>query len=231
MSVWTGLSELASAGARAFGGLIDRVATMISGSPEERRRLAFSAAMIGLSAKMAKADGVVTHDEVSAFGRLVDVPEGEEGYVSRLFNLARQDVAGYQVYARKIAALYPSGDPALEDLVDGLFYIATADGLVHHAELAYVGEVARILGMDENTFARIEARHVVPREGDPYLALGADRSMDGEALRRLYLKLVRENHPDRLLAHGVPQEFVAIATRRLAAINTAWERIEKERGL
>jgi DnaJ like chaperone protein len=231
MRLWSALSEFAAAGGRAFGGLIDRIATVFVGDCEERRRYAFSVAMVGLSAKMAKADGVVTRDEVSAFSRLVIIGPDDAGHVSRLFNIARQDVAGFQSYARKIASLYPPGDPAMEDIVDGLFTIATADGLVHTAEIAYLGEVSRIFGMSEAIFERIRARHVIPEEGDPYLVIGADRSMTSEALRKTYLRLVRENHPDRLIGHGVPEEFVAIATHRLAAINRAWEHIARERRL
>jgi DnaJ like chaperone protein len=231
MSVWAGLCGLLDSGIGLVGGFADRVMIFFAGDPEARREFAFSAAIIGLAAKMAKADGVVTNLEVNAFRRLFDVSAGEERNVERLFNLARQDVAGYAAYAERIAGLYGKGAPVMEDILDALFAIATADDLVHEAELAYLADVAEILGIEAAAFERIKARHVVPQEGDPYLLLGAERGMSDVELRRHYLALVAETHPDRLIARGVPQEFLVIATRRLAVINSAWERVAAERGI
>jgi DnaJ like chaperone protein len=148
-----------------------------------------------------------------------------------LYLVTRQDVAGYRAYAERIANLYGKGAPVMEDILDGLFAIATADGLVHAAELAYLADVAEILGVEPAEFERVKARHVVPEEGDPYLLLGAARAMSDTELRRHYLKLVADTHPDRLIARGVPQEFLVIATQRLAVINRAWERVALERGI
>jgi DnaJ like chaperone protein len=213
------------------GGFADRVSTFFGGDPEMRRQFAFSAAIVGLAAKMAKADGVVTNLEVNAFRRLFSVPSGEARNVERLFDLARRDVAGYTAYAERIAGLYGKGAPVMEDILDALFSIATADDLVHEAELAYLADVAEILGVKETAFERLKARHVVPQEGDPYLLLGAERGMSDVELRRHYLALVADTHPDRLIARGVPEEFLVIATRRLAVINSAWDRVAEERGI
>jgi len=187
--------------------------------------------MIALSAKMAKADGVVTVDEIKAFKELFDVPAGEERNVARLFNLAKQDVAGYQAYAQRIASLYPDDAETLEDIVDGLFHIAKADGYVHEAELAYLEDVAHLFGLERRVFDQIKARHVRPDKLDPYVVLGAPHEMNDEDLRKHYRKLVTETHPDRLIARGVPEEFVRIANDRLAVINAAWDQIEAERRL
>lgn len=231
MSIWASLGGLIETGVSLVGGFVDGLVSVVAGDPEARRQFAFSAAMIGLAAKMAKADGVVTGLEVATFRRLFHVPPGEEGYVERLFNLARQDVAGYRAYAERIAGIYGKGVPVMEDILDGLFAIATADGLVHEGELAYLEDVAAILGVTGGEFDRIKARHVVPSEGDPYRILGAARDIPDTELRRLYLKLVADTHPDRLVARGVPPEFLAIATQRLAAINRAWEQVARERGI
>jgi DnaJ like chaperone protein len=178
---------------------------------------------------MAKADGVVTRPEIDAFCRIFTIPPGEEKNVSRVYNLAKRDIAGFQAYARDVARLL-SDDPAmLEAILDGLFEIAKADGAVHERELRYLVHVAEIFGFDEVAFARIRARHVIDAAGDPYLVLNADSNWDFQHLRRHYRRLVADNHPDRLIARGVPEEFVRIANDRLAAINDAWERIEKVR--
>ena len=226
MTVWKWIADAACTGAESLAALFNWAGGLLSaiGDPDQRRKVAFSMALIALSAKMAKADGVVTMDEVVAFHRV-----GEERNVQRLFDLARQDVAGFDAYARRIAGLYEDDRVALEDVLDGLFVIAKADGAVHPNECAFLKQVSGIFGFDETAFERIAMRHVVPEEGDPYVVIGAERGWPWERLRGQYRKLVSENHPDRLIARGLPAEFIAIATDRLATINRAWERIEKER--
>ncbi|MCW5696735.1 MAG: DnaJ family molecular chaperone [Bauldia sp.] len=229
MAVWSRMRRFLGAPASVMSAIIERLGVWIGGDPMERRQVAFSIAIIALSAKMAKADGVVTLDEVAAFRRLVEMPPGEARNVERLFDLARRDVAGFEAYAARIAALYAPGDPMLSDIIDGLFEIAKADTMIHEAEIAYLAAVAERFGLDEDDFERIRLRHVVPEDGDPYVILGVSRALGFPELRRHYLGLVAEHHPDRLVARGVPPEFVAIANQRLAVINVAWARIEHER--
>ena len=231
MTVFKWIGEVACGGVESVAALFNWAGGLVAriGDPDQRRKVAFSMALIALSAKMAKADGVVTMDEVAAFHRVFAVPEGEERNVQRLFDFARQDVAGFDAYAARIATLYEGDCVALEDVLDGLFVIAKADGAIHPNELAFLEQVAGIFGFTEAAFERVSGRHVVPEEGDPYLLLGVERGWPFEELHRHYRKLVSENHPDRLIARGLPAEFIAIATDRLAAINRAWERIEKER--
>jgi DnaJ like chaperone protein len=119
----------------------------------------------------------------------------------------------------------------LEELLDGLFHIAKADGSVGEAELAYLREVAHIFGFEEADFARLRAGHLGPEVGDPYAVLGVNRTMDNAAIKTAYRKLVRETHPDRLMARGLPVEFIDLANRHLAAINAAYDRVSKERGI
>lgn len=192
--------------------------------------VAFTVGLIALAAKMAKADGVVTRDEVAAFRRLVAIPPEEEGHVARLFDLAKQSTAGFEAYARQLRNLLKDEPDTLEDLVDGLFGIATADGAVHAAELAYLAEVAAIFGLPEETFARIEARHVVSGPRDPYRILGIGPDAPDSEIKEAWRRLVRQYHPDRLIGRGVPAEFVAIATGKIAAINEAYDVLRKARG-
>lgn len=232
MSVWRWIGEIAESGAGALGALFAWTSGLFAGisDPATRRQVAFSIALIGLSAKMAKADGVVTQSEVAAFRDIFAMPASEESHVGRLFDLAKRDVAGYDVYAARVAALYADSPDTLVDVLDGLFFIAKADGAVHEAEFAFLESVAGIFGMDSLMFERIAARHVVAAEGDPYVVLGVDRDAPFGEMRALYRKLVAENHPDKMIARGMPADFIAIANDRLAAINRAWEQIERERG-
>jgi DnaJ like chaperone protein len=211
--------------------VLDALRTAFSGDPELRRKVAFSVAMIALSAKMAKADGIVTDDEIRAFHRLFEVPKRELRNVQRLFNLAKQDVAGFEAYAERLARLCGSGRAncrMLEDILDGLFHIATADGYLHEREKAFLARVAEIFDIDADHFEVILRRHADTGEDDPYRILGVTRSQSFGEIRRRYRQLVAENHPDRLIARGVPAEFVAIANSRVATINGAFERIERD---
>lgn len=192
------------------------------------RDAAFTLALIGLSAKMAVADGVVTVSELRAFQRTVEIPPGIEEQVDRVFRLAQQDVAGYQGYARKIGRYFSQSPDTLEHVLDGLFYIASADGMIHEAELDYLKSVNDIFGFDDARFEQLAAQHMLVDEGvDPYVVLGLARNADPEEVRRVYRRLVAEHHPDRLIAKGVPEELLDMATARMAAINQAYGLITK----
>lgn len=233
MSIWTEIgryaAKLVAAASHTVEAVVESVRTVFSGDAELRRKVAFSVAMIALSAKMAKADGAVTQDEIRAFHEIFSVPQAEWRNVARLYDLARQDVAGFETYAEQIAGLCGSGrrDCAmLEDILDGLFHIAKADGLMHEREQSFLHRIGEIFDISENHYQSILARHVDLGEADPYVVLGIERGRPYSDVRARYIKLVTENHPDRLIGRGMPEEFVAIATRRIAAINAAWESIE-----
>ncbi|KQR69007.1 molecular chaperone DjlA [Rhizobium sp. Leaf384] len=232
MSIWDRLIGIVTSTGNALSGLVEAIRTLFEGDPETRRKVAFSVAMIALSAKMAKADGVVTEAEVSAFRQIFKFPEDQAQNVARLYNLARQDVAGYEAYAEKLSGLCVSGEadcPVLEDIVDGLFHIAKSDGALHEKELAFLRRVAEIFGMDEAKFETILSRHSYLEGVDPYALLGVSRKDDFSTIRRRYRVLVSEHHPDLLVARGVPAEQHASANDRMAAFNAAYAAIERER--
>ena len=178
---------------------------------------------------MAKADGIVTQSEVEAFQQLFAIPESETNNVARLYNLAKKDVAGYHAYAKQVKKLFPDQDVIYTDVMDGLFHIAKADGLIHENEMLFMDDVAGIFGLSDKEYQRLKMRHMQDDDADPYLLINADPDWDFDRLRKHYIDLVKENHPDKMIAHGVPEEFIAIANGRLAAINQAWELIEAER--
>jgi DnaJ like chaperone protein len=230
VSVWSSLETIVAAIQSGGAQVVDRLVQMVLSRPEGTNRVGFTVAMIALSAKMAKADGVVTTDEVLAFRDLFHVPPGEERNVIRLFNLAQQDVAGFETYAKKLADLFPYDRKTLLDILDGLFYIAKADGVVHQDEISYLARVAEVFGLDDREFSRVLARHV-RENSDPYEVLGIGPDASDEDLKTKYRSEVRDTHPDRLIARGVPEEFVQIANDRLVALNAAWAQICAERGL
>jgi DnaJ like chaperone protein len=230
VSVWSSLGAIVNAIGTGGAQFVDRLVQLVLARPEGTSSVGFTVAMIALSAKMAKADGVVTTDEILAFRELFDVPPNEERNVARLFNLAQEDIAGFEVYAKKLADLFPYDRKTLLDILDGLFHIAKADGVVHESEIGYLSRVAEVFGFDDREFSRILARHV-RSDGNPYEVLGlGPEASDGE-LKAHYRREVQETHPDRLIARGVPEEFVRIANDRLAALNEAWAKICAERGI
>ncbi|MCG6857969.1 MAG: molecular chaperone DjiA [Salaquimonas sp.] len=232
MSVWTRLGDLfSSATADAFSNLFEGARSLFEGDRLTRKQVSFSIAMVALSAKMAKADGIVTPDEIDAFREIFSIPDEQASNVSRLYNLAKQDVAGYESYARKVKGLFPDDEVILEDVLDGLFHIAKADGVIHEKEMGFLDRIAEIFGISPVHYRRIKLRHVEAGEGDAYVQLDADPHWSDERLKQHFRKLVQENHPDRLIARGVPEEFIAIANERLAAINVAWAIVRAERGI
>ncbi len=226
MSIWERIAE-AIAALRA-GESLNAVFEKLRTPPE--RSVAFTIAVVALGAKMAKADGLVTRDEVAAFREVFYIPKEDEANTARLFNLARQDVAGFEDYATRIARMFESTDGTLGDLMEGLFYIAVADGNYHPQEDDYLSRVARIFGLSDREFRGLRTRFVADAEPDPYDVLGVDPDMEIEEIRLAWRTLVRESHPDRMMARGVPEEAVKLAEKRLIAINRAWEEINEGRG-
>ena len=208
--------------------LIDREVPALE--PGEAPGIVFTIAMIALAAKMAKADGTVTEEEIETFHRLFRVAPDEQARVDRIFRLAQQDTAGFEAYATQIAKMLVGNPALLEDILDGLFEIAKADGVFHPGEDAYLARVADIFGFTPGAYRRIRAAHVGPDKNDPYVILGIDHDVGDDEVRATYRLLVRENHPDKLIARGVPEEFIRLATDKLAVINVAYDKIEKERG-
>jgi len=233
MSVW---GKVSGAAAGLFvggpiGALVGAVAGHFFLDRDSDPGVTFTIAVIALAGKMARADGVVTEEEFEVFQQVFHVPPEEEANVRRIFNLARQDVAGFEHYAGQIAQLFMGNPAMLEDILDGLFEIAKADGVLHPGEAQFLERVADIFGFAPNEFRRIRASHFAPELTDPYVILGVSYVADDDELKQTYRRLVRENHPDSLMARGVPEEFIKLANDKLAAINGAFEKIQAERGL
>ena len=233
MSVW---GKVGGAAAGLFdggpvGALVGAVAGHFILDREADPGVTFTIAVVALAGKMARADGVVTETEFDVFLRVFSVPPQEEANVRRIFNMARQDIAGFEHYAQQIARLFVGNPAVLEDVLDGLFEIAKADGVLHPSEAQFLERVAEIFGFAPNEFRRIRASHFAPELTDPYVILGVSYSADEDELKQTYRKLVRENHPDSLMARGVPAEFIRLANDKLAAINNAYDKIRTERGL
>jgi DnaJ like chaperone protein len=247
MSVWGKI--IGSAAGFAIGGPIGALFGALAGhavdvtveqdqgmptDPADRsatRDVAFTIAAIALGAKMAKADGIVSRSEVDAFKEVFRVPPGEMKNVARIFDLAKRDSAGFETYARQVASLFTPKHPVLEEMLDGLFHIARADGVVHDTELNYLRRVAEIFGFGDGDFARIREINIGADKADPYTILGITRENSNDEIKAAWRQLVRDNHPDKLIAQGLPSDFIDLATDKLARINAAYDKVAKERGI
>lgn len=239
MSIWG--KVIGGAAGFALGGPLGAFVGALAGhavdsithgaSDPETRRVAFTIAVIVLGAKMAKADGQVTRDEVEAFKSAFRIPPEDVGKVAQIFDRAKQESSGFEPYARQLKEIFADQPAVLEELLGALFQIAKADGVYHEKEREFLRRVAGIFGFDESTFQRIEANLTGSEATDPYAVLGLPRGAPDAEVKAAYRRLIREHHPDRLIAEGMPQEFVDVANDKLAAINGAYEKIRKERAL
>ena len=223
MSIWARIAKVIASLSAGEG--LSAVFDHLRGPPE--RSVAFTIAVIALGAKMAKADGRVTRDEVAAFREVFHIAPEDEVQAARLFNLARRDVAGFDTYARRIRRMFPPGSRIFDDLLEGLFHIALADGNYHADEEGYLAQVARIFSLDELRFRRLRARFVAGTDTSPYDVLGVAPDMSLEEIRKVWRAQVRETHPDAVTARGLPEEAVKLAGKRLADLNRAWDEISQ----
>lgn len=222
MSIWSRISTALSSLAK--GEPLSKVFDQLRTPPE--RSVGFTIAVIALGAKMAKADGLVTKAEVTAFREVFHIAPEDEDQAARVFNLARQDVAGYLDYARRIRAMFDDTGTALCDLMEGLFHIAVADGVYHPAEDDFLANVADVFGIAPAQFKALRARFVPDAPKDPYAVLGVDPNTPMEEIRKAWRAAVRDSHPDMMIARGLPEEAVRMSEKRMIDINKAWEDIQ-----
>ncbi|MBK18563.1 MAG: molecular chaperone DjlA [Rhodospirillaceae bacterium] len=220
-----------------LGGLAGHAYDRLKGEPGDEnepslaKQTTFAIGVIVLSAKMAKADGTVTRDEVDAFKQIFHIPPDEIKNVGRVFDQARKDSRGFEPYAKQIARLFRENPAVLEELLGGLFHIATADGVSHPDEIDFLKKCSDIFGFDEATFQRMRVAHMGAAMDDPYTILGVNRDMSDKEIQKAWRDLVREHHPDTLVAQGMPEDFIEVATEKIATINAAYDEIAKQRGM
>lgn len=226
MSIWSRIAEALSALSKgeSLSAVFDRLRT----KPE--RSVAFTIAVIALGAKMAKADGQVTRDEVTAFREVFHIAAQDEAGAARVFNLARQDVAGFEEYAARIRGMFEGHPQTLTDLVEGLFHIALADGEYHPNEDAFLDRVVAIFDLPEMEYNALRARFVPGADPDPHAVLGVPKDATSAEIRAAWRRLVRENHPDALMARDMPEEAQKIAEKRMVDVNKAWGQLSGKGG-
>ena len=239
MSIWGKI--IGGATGFAFGGPIGALLGSVAGHaidkiktkkklPEETalKQIGFTIGVIVLSAKMAKADGKVTEDEIRAFKEKINVPDNEIKNVAKLWDQAKKTTDGFQIYARQIANLLEKNSSVLEELLKLLIIIALADGKITIPEIKYLKEVGNIFGFSEEDFERIYSTKSGV-SSDPYQILGVSRDASIDEIKQKWKQLAINHHPDRLISQGIPEDLIHKSTSRLKEINNAWDTIQNKR--
>ena len=187
----------------------------------------FALSLIVLSAKLSKVDGNVSREELVAVKDKLKIPENEIDQVGKIFNKAKEESTGYEPYAQQIAQIYKGNINVLEEVINVLFYIAEADGNVSSSELAMIENISKIFGLNQVQFNSVRESRKGSDKLNPYIVLESNPNDDLQSIRKKYLKLSKENHPDLLISKGVPQEVIDESKSKMRAINSAWDQVQK----
>ena len=187
----------------------------------------FALSLIVLSAKLSKADGSVSREELVAVKDKLKIPENELDQVGKIFNQAKKEAAGYEPYAQQITQIYKKNSQVLEEVINILFYIAEADGRISEAELNMIEHIAQIFGLSSSQYNSIKESRKNSDKLNPYVVLESKSDDDLKVIRKKYLKLSKEHHPDLLLSKGVPEEVIEESKKKMRAINSAWDQVQK----
>ena len=193
----------------------------------DERQIAFTTAVIVLAAKMAKADGHVTRQEINAFKEIFHIPPNEIAGVGRIFGEAKTNATGYEPYAQQIAQFYKGNLNVLEEVINVLFYIAESDGHVSVEEEKMIENIAYIFGLTQAQYLSIKESRKTSDKQNPYMVLESSPNDNLQTIRKRYLKLSKEHHPDLLLSKGVPNEVIEESKKTMRSINSAWDQIQK----
>ena len=216
------------------GGTFDRKIRHFKSSNQisnEDKKKIFALSVIVLSAKIAKADGKVTNDEIYAFKEKFNIPDSEITEVGKIFNEAKKTKDGYKEIANQVGSLFLDNKFLLEELLNNLFYIAESDGVTSNEEIKILKSISSSFGMTENDFQRILHSRLNNKKSDPYKILSVSRDDDDLTIRKRWIELSKEHHPDNLIAKGLPKEFIDQANDELSSINLAYDKIKAQREL
>ena len=210
-----------------IGGKISRAKSRAGFGNFAQPQQIFALSLIVLSAKLSKADGQVSKEELIAVKDKLRIPENELDQVGKIFNKAKEEKTGYEPYAKQIAQIYSGNINVLEEVINILFYIAEADGNISHSELKMIEDIARIFGLNEIQINGIKESRKSSDKLNPYIVLESKPDESIEVIRKRYLKLSKEHHPDLLVSKGVPREVINESKDKMRAINSAWAQVQK----
>lgn len=200
---------------------------------KEARHVSFIQSMAGLAAKVAKADGQVSENEIRAFKKLFVVKEEETSKIARIFNEAKKSAGGYEPYARQLREISADNLELQENIIDNLFKVAAADGDVTVEAFELMAKISGIIGLPEGNYEMLKGLYT-PKAGNPviqdyYDELGVLYTATDAEIKARWKKLIIQYHPDRQQAKGASPAEIEAATAKMAKINFAYQEIVKMR--
>ena len=210
-----------------LGGKISRISSSSSFASQQNSQQIFALSLIILSAKLSKADGRVSKEELIAVKEKLQIPDSEIDQVAKIFNKAKDESTGYEPYAKQISEIFKGNQNVLEEVINILFYIAEADGHVSNEEDSMIANIAFIFGLSQNQYESIKESRKSSDKLNPYIVLESQPTDDLKSIRKKYIKLSKEHHPDLLISKGVPIEVINESKNKMRAINAAWDQIQK----
>ena len=187
----------------------------------------FALSLIILSAKLSKADGHVSKEELIAVKDKLQIPDSEIDQVAKIFNKAKDESTGYEPYAKQIAEIFRNNINVLEEVINILFYIAEADGNVSNDEETMIANIAYIFGLSQKQYQSIKESRKTSDKLNPYIVLESQPTDDFKTIRKNYIRLSKEHHPDLLISKGVPVEVINESKNKMRSINAAWDQVQK----
>ncbi len=210
-----------------LGGKISNISSSNTFGNLQNSQQIFALSLIILSAKLSKADGRVSKEELIAVKEKLQIPDSEIDQVAKIFNKAKDESTGYEPYAKQISEIFKGNQNVLEEVINILFYIAEADGHVSNEEESMIANIAFIFGLSQNQYESIKETRKSSDKLNPYIILESQPTDDLKSIRKKYIKLSKEHHPDLLISKGVPIEVINESKNKMRAINAAWDQIQK----
>lgn len=195
---------------------------------EINKQITITSAIVSLSAKVASVDKGDLFLKHKVFEDVFQAPKKEQKNIEKIFNLASQELKGYESYAKILYKKFKKYPEVLEELLMAFLKISKANGVVSDSSLSVLRTVAKVFKVSEKDFIRICNINHVYDMSNPYVVLGVSAEISKEDLKSEYKKLVKKYHPDHLMACGMPAEMIGLLENKMAEVNKAYKQIKEE---
>ncbi len=203
-----------------------------SATLERQNQTLFFVSLFSMLGKMAKADGIVSKEEIDTlihFMMEMKLDEEDKKAAITIFNNAKNDK--YSIYEYAIQYKENASIETRAIMYKMLWKVAYSDGVIHQQESAILQKIPPYLGLNSNFYDRLkgEILDIAQDVNVHYNLLGCTSSDSDAHIRKSYKRIIAEYHPDKIQSKGLPKEFVKVANEQTKRINKAYEAIKKSR--